>query len=200
MGKMRNRPALAPRLGAFATLLLFVSAIPAQDESASELAQSRTIAKELVGELGAALKKSLAEEGPAGAIKVCKNVAVDKAAALSRAHGARVTRVSLKVRNPLLGLPDAWERAGLLQFEARAAKSEPAEKMELGERVDEGGTRFFRYLKAIPVQPMCLSCHGAPNAMPADVKAALATEYPRDQAVGYALGEIRGAISIKIPY
>ena len=52
-------------------------------------------------------------------------------------------------------------------------------------------------MKAIPTQPMCLQCHGKPADMKDNVKAILAKEYPEDKAVGYSLGEIRGAISIK---
>lgn len=41
---------------------------------------------------------------------------------LSRERGWRVTRVGTRVRNPLLGKPDAWEQQVLAGFTERAAK------------------------------------------------------------------------------
>jgi hypothetical protein len=63
--------------------------------------------------------------------------------------------------------------------------------------VTEPQGRYFRYMKAIAVQPLCLTCHGSPDSIPDLVKARLADHYPHDRATGYALGQIRGAVSIK---
>ncbi len=189
---MRKLPVVIALLG------LSGGALAQQDDDAL-LARSRAIAKQLMETLGAALKKEMAEGGPAAAIKVCKSVAVDKAGELSRQNGAKVTRVSAKVRNPLLGSPDAWEQEGLLRLQARLDNGETANKLELAETVSEPQGRAYRYLKAVAVQPLCLSCHGPSEAIAADVKAVLASEYPKDQAIGYSVGQLRGAISIKLP-
>ncbi len=61
------------------------------------------------------------------------------------------------------------------------------------------GERYFRYMKAIGTQPVCLTCHGTSEQIPANVEEALATSYPFDQATGYSAGDIRGAVSIKQP-
>ena len=108
-----------------------------------------------------------------------------------------MTRVSLKVRNPLLGTPDAWEQKILQDFEARAAKGEKPDTMEFAEVVNEPAGASFRYMKAIALQPGCVSCHGSAEQIPANVKARLAEDYPHDKATGYAPGQIRGAVSIK---
>jgi hypothetical protein len=57
-----------------------------------------------------------------------------------------------------------------------------------------GADRRFRYLRAIPTAPMCLSCHGS-NIAP-DVAKAIAAHYPADKATGFAAGDMRGAFSI----
>jgi hypothetical protein len=59
--------------------------------------------------------------------------------------------------------------------------------------------KVFRYMKALPIQEACLNCHGDPAAVSADLKAKLAKLYPGDQATGYKLGAIRGALTVKRP-
>lgn len=183
---------------AIALLALPVGAI-ADTDIAAETAQARQTAGQLVQQTGAALKKELAATGPEGAIGVCRQVAPDIAGQLSRSTGSRVARVSLKVRNATLGHPDAWEQDVLADFDRRAAAGEKPETLERAEVVTEPAGKFFRFMKAIPVQPMCLSCHGSTGTIPANVAAKLATEYPRDRATGYAPGQIRGAVTVKKP-
>jgi hypothetical protein len=49
-------------------------------------------------------------------------------------------------------------------------------------------------MKAIPTAEVCLVCHGeniAPN-----IQAKLAELYPNDKAIGFNVGELRGAFSV----
>jgi hypothetical protein len=181
-------------------LLILVAMFPvAQAAADDETAAARRIATELAQRLGTVLKKELAENGPVDAISVCRDTAPGLAGELSRKTGGRVSRVSLKTRNPLLGQPDPWEHQVLIEFEKRLASGEKPEGLEKAERVEEPGGRYFRYMKALPVQPLCLTCHGTAETIPDAVKFKLASEYPHDNATGYSLGQIRGAISIKQP-
>ena len=158
---------------------------------------ARATASDLIQRLGAVLKKEMAVGGPDNAIAVCRDFAPGLAGELSRRTGARVSRVSLKTRNPLLGQPDAWEQKVLAEFDQQAAQGAKPEILERSEVVTEPQGRFFRYMKAIPVQPLCLSCHGTTDSIPDPVKARLAADYPHDRAIGYGLGQIRGAVTIK---
>lgn len=180
-------------------VVVSLSALAAQaaDDSAGQ--ESRAAAMSLMQQLGAELKKEISANGPDAAIKVCKNIAPELASKLSIEKGWRVTRVSLKTRNPLLGMPDAWEQQVLMEFDARATNGEALDKMEFSESVSEPGAHYFRYMKALPVQPLCLACHGAEEQIPASVKTTLVEQYPHDRAIGYAIGKVRGAISIKRP-
>jgi hypothetical protein len=163
------------------------------------LLASRSVASQLTQQLAAELKKALASGGPAGAIGVCRDIAPALAASLSRQTGARIARVSLRTRNPLLGAPDAWEQAVLAEFAQRAAAGEKLETLERHETVTEPAGRYFRYMKAIPVQPVCLACHGTQDQLAPEVQERLRTEYPHDNATGYAPGQIRGAVTVKQP-
>ena len=54
-------------------------------------------------------------------------------------------------------------------------------------------------MKPLTVQPPCLACHGPEEGIAEEVRAALTQRYPHDQAVGYRLGDLRGAVTIKRP-
>lgn len=178
-------------------LALFSAPAMAADNMTLMQDESRAIAMPFMKQLAAANQKAVAEGGPESAIKVCKEIAPNMAGEASRKNGVRMTRVSLKVRNPLLGTADAWEQKVLQDFEARVAKGEKPDAMEFSEVVKEPAGNSFRYMKAIALQPGCVACHGTPEQIPANVRARLNEDYPNDKAIGYAPGQIRGAVSIK---
>ena len=150
-------------------------------------------------ELSAAMNREMSKGGPLEAIKVCGELAPEIANRLSRENGWRVTRVGIRVRNPLLGMPDAWEQKILGEFAARAAKGEAFANMTYSELVSEPRGQYFRFMKPIAVQPKCLLCHGPAETIPEPIKKILTKHYPFDSATGYKAGDLRGAISIKQP-
>ncbi len=169
------------------------------DEGKTREQAAQAVAMGLMKELGGALKKTMSAEGPAAAIRVCRDLAPRLTSRISREKGWRVTRVGTRVRNPLLGTPDAWEQQVLDRFAKRAAAGEPLGKLSFSAVVEEPNGRYFRYMKAIGVKPLCLTCHGSAEQIPAEVKAVLEAEYPHDRATGYRPGDLRGAFSIKWP-
>ncbi|MGA7802115.1 MAG: DUF3365 domain-containing protein [Gammaproteobacteria bacterium] len=171
----------------------------AADDMAAREQAARQATMAFLQQLGSTLKQEMKAGGPPEAIKVCRQVAPQLAGDISRENGWRVTRVGTRVRNPLLGMPDAWEQRVLGQFQVRAAKGEPLQTMSFSEQVREPDGLYFRYMKAIGTQPLCLTCHGAPEQIPESVQAVLRSEYPLDRATGYQAGELRGAVSIKQP-
>jgi hypothetical protein len=181
-------------------LLAGAVAPPAVGQTTDELlGESRAASVQLIQQLGAALKKELAAGGPESAIGVCRELAPQIAGTLSRQSGARVARVSLKTRNPLLGTPDAWEQQVLAEFDRRAMAGEKLDMLEYAETVSEPQGRYFRYMKAIPVQPLCLTCHGTDDTVGAGIREQLLRDYPHDRARGYSVGQIRGAVTVKRP-
>jgi hypothetical protein len=160
-------------------------------------AEARGQAGALVERLGGALKKEMTERGPEAAVQVCKRLAPEIAAELSSRFGVKLSRVSLKPRNPLLGWPDAWEQQVLANFDTQAAAGSKPETLEYAEVVTEPAGKFFRYMLALPAQPLCMGCHGDPQSLATGVKEQLSKDYPADRAVGYRAGQIRGAVTIK---
>jgi hypothetical protein len=161
--------------------------------------ETRKVANDLVSQIRGELTKELELSGPMRALIVCKYTVPEISSSLSRRTGWRVTRVALRPRNPALGAADAWEQKVLLDFERRVEKGEKPDGLELGEFVTEPGGRYYRYMKALPLGPLCLSCHGAPDKLTPNLKALLDTEYPNDRATGYSVGQVRGAVTIKRP-
>ena len=69
--------------------------------------------------------------------------------------------------------------------------------MEHSEVLTADGKSVFRYMKAIPAGELCLTCHGKDIAP--DLAAKIRERYPKDRAIGFSLGEIRGAFTITQP-
>ncbi len=166
---------------------------PVREKAASEVAMG------FMKELGAAMTREMTKGGPIEAIKVCAELAPEIAGRLSREHGWRVTRVGTRVRNPLLGMPDAWEQKVLAEFAERAEKGETFPSMTRSEVVMEPDGQYYRFMKPIALQPQCALCHGPSEQIPEEIRTVLKKQYPFDAATGYKAGELRGAVSIKQP-
>lgn len=166
------------------------------DEKKGEAQQvTNTLKRTLVGKLQAAIN----EGGPQAAIPVCKDQAPAVAANLSRQNGWKVTRVSLGYRNPVLGMPDEYEAEVLQNFEQKAANGANLANVSSAEVVTEPSGTYFRYMEPLGTQELCLNCHGNEEQIPPAVQDRLDDTYPHDRATGYAPGDVRGAVSIKIP-
>ena len=184
-------------IGPLVAALVLPPAAGAADDSRA--AEAQATVKQFMGELGGALKAAMQEGGPASAIDVCAKKAPRIAARLSRETGWQVSRISDRVRNPLLGTADAWQQRTLAGFRERHAEGESYKGMSRSEVVSEPAGRYFRYMQAIPVQAMCMNCHGPKQQLAPAVRETLAREYPHDRATGYEVGELRGAFTIKRP-
>jgi cytochrome c553 len=179
---------------ALAAVLL--AALPATADDL--LPEARKVATMVPPKLLSVLTVEIEKGGPEGAIGVCREKAPEMAKAASQQTGWAIRRVSLKNRNPK-AVPDAWERAILEDFDRRAAAGESPATLEKGEVVTEDGKKSYRYMKALPTVELCTKCHGAPEKLSPAVKAKLAELYPQDKAAGYAVGQIRGAMTIRKP-
>lgn len=168
-----------------------------EDDAKRFVDESRKASAMVLTQIRGELVKELDTSGPLRAIIVCKYTAPEITSGVSRKTGWRVSRVALRPRNPALGTPDAWEQKVLSDFDQRVSRGEKADGLEHHEIVSEPNGRFFRYMRAIPTQPLCMACHGP--AVTEAVKAQLAAEYPHDRAVGYNVGQIRGAVTVKRP-
>lgn len=170
-------------------------AMPAGPPSADH-GEAVALVQRFASTLQSELVAAMADGGPVNAVHVCRDVAPAIAAELSRESGWQVRRVSLQVRNPAIGMPDAWEQRQLKAF-ATALEEGASMPLRHFERVDEPAGTALRFMQAIPTKGHCLACHGPVDQQPQALRAVLAEQYPHDQAVGYQAGSLRGAFSLK---
>ncbi len=158
------------------------------------LARGKAIAqasfKTLKGYLTAAMK----EGGVPGAIAVCAGKASVLLDSLSKAHGARVQRVSHKPRNPANAAnPD--EVALIEQYEAMRKAGEPLRPV-----VRKSNDEVVFYAPITIPGELCLRCHGVPGQDIAEEDYILIRQYyPQDRAVGFRMGDVRGLWKIVFP-
>jgi Protein of unknown function (DUF3365) len=190
---VRCGPALAAAVGALA-----VTALAAQDDASVQkaLAQARKAAGELTERVRAMLGEHMAQGGPEGAVAVCSETSHRMTRELRSRTGYEVRRVSLKYRSPG-DAPDGYERGKLEEFDRLQKQGTlPVEDYEVvGGRTGPA----LRYMRPLVAGPMCLTCHGAKDAIPVAVRAVLDRKYPGDRATGYGAGEVRGAVSVTVP-
>lgn len=152
----------------------------------------------LITALGGKLQDTIKDEGVVAAFGVCADAAQSITAEVSRETGASVRRTALRLRNPV-NRPDEFERRWLEAQEASLAAgqgSQPLYEVVAG----DDGTRELRYLMPLLFPgAVCAQCHGTDSEIPAEVKQLLAERYPEDRATGFLPGDLRGAVSVRVP-
>lgn len=192
---MFTRPLLGTTVSTLALALVTASSGSlAQDTD--WMPEARKAALQVPPKLVAKLTQAIDQSGHDSAITQCRDEAPKMAKAASEQSGWQIRRVSLRQRNPK-AVPDAWERAVLEDFDRRAAAGESPATLEKAEWVQEGDQKVQRYMRALPVQNLCLGCHGEPANLNAAAVARLKELYPDDRAVGYKVGDLRGAMTLR---
>lgn len=168
---------------------------PAPDSPEGQaLARATDAGKAFGAALKARVKESIEAGGPPAAITVCSEDAPRIAAELASARGVTLGRSSLRLRNPANAGPD-WVQAWLKEQGERSATG--LATVRTIAQVD--GHSVARVALPIPVEAMCLDCHGPKEGLSPEVLAALAERYPQDAATGYAEGDLRGVLWIEAP-
>ncbi len=153
--------------------------------------RSQEAIKDYATTLKAALQTAMKAGGPMAAIPVCHTEAPKIAKEISAKYGLEIHRTSLK---PRATPPTAWEKVVLEQFAAEKAAGKPISELVWHTVVEEQGKPSLRLMKAIPTDEVCLTCHGT-EVQPA-VLEKIRSLYPKDEAIGYQKGDIRGAFSV----
>ena len=131
------------------------------------------------------LTNTMAQKGPAKSISVCKTIAPELAKKVSDETGVKIGRTSFKLRNQDNSPPE-WA-AGFVNDHI-------ADQVEIALSDDRLGV-----LVPIRLKSTCLLCHGPRENLMPDVKAAIASNYPDDQATGFSEGDLRGYFWIEVP-
>jgi len=98
-------------------------------------------------------------------------------------EGAKVGRTSARLRNPA-NAPPAWAAAYVGETDGKKAQEVAPRAFDLGDRVG--------LLRPVEIRKRCLHCHEAREKLSEGTRQWLSRSYPKDRAVGYALGDLRG--------
>ncbi|MFP3982119.1 MAG: DUF3365 domain-containing protein [Desulfurivibrionaceae bacterium] len=159
-------------------------------------AESREFISQYANELKSRLRLAFLKGGAVKAITVCSEEAPRIDRRFTVRSGCEIGRTSLKYRNPD-NAPDQWEKKVLKKFKKQNEAGRDPEDMELYSVVKKDGKKYFRYMKAIKTEEVCLKCHG--KSIAPEVEKKIDKFYPRDRARGFSEGDIRGAFTLVQP-
>jgi len=155
--------------------------------------ESRMVVRRFTETLNRVLQQSLREHGPIATIDVCASEAPAIAERLSIETGWQIRRTARKLTNAA-NAPDAWESSVLEYFERSRRMGADLIDLEFFSIIDEDDRSKFRYMKPLPMGPLCLVCHG--KNVPREVSDVLDARYPDNRGKGFSLGDVRGAVSV----
>jgi hypothetical protein len=166
-----------------------------QVDTSAIIAQAERTAAALRTGLVQRLTDVIQTQGAHTAIEVCATEALPLTDSIAREAGTGIAlkRTARRLRNPA-NAPDSLETAALDWFDEQHSRG--AQPPYLLQAVPAGG---YRYYSPLRIAALCLNCHGAPESMSADVRAAIDSRYPDDQATGYAEGDFRGLLRVSVP-
>jgi hypothetical protein len=145
--------------------------------------------KELQSTLVGRLSSELARGGPAAAVAVCRDEAQQLTASVAQKHALAIGRTSHRLRNPT-NTPRPWAEAVVASHAGRKAADAAPMTFDLGGRVG--------VLRPISTLDFCVTCHGPREIVDAAIGGVLKTAYPRDEAIGFAPGDLRGWIWVEV--
>lgn len=164
-----------------AAAICAVSLMATDMDVQKQKAAAAELKKTMMGELKAKLN-----EGPAAAVEFCSKNALDITNAIAKKHNLNIKRVSEKNRNPV-NAADENDKKALAHFAENIKQSGKP-----GEYVVVNG----KYYEPMVTNEMCVVCHGKDANMASETAQKIKQLYPNDKAVGYGVGELRGAISV----
>lgn len=163
------------------------------------LRRGRAIAMETFDLLRTNLQTAIQAGGITNALPFCSLAASPLTAGMAAKHGVTLRRVTDKARNPS-GKADLVEGTFLRGFEAALADAHgaPPPPPPVVTNLTPSVATFFAPI--LINHELCLKCHGEPGRdIAAGDHAVIQQLYPLDAAVGYTLGQLRGAWRIDFP-
>ena len=163
------------------SIVCLASAFAADGDFQKQKNAAIDLKKTLMGEL-----KVKMSESPAVAVDFCSKNAMEITKAVAKKHGLNIKRVSEKNRNPQ-NAADENDKKALMQF---------AESLKQNGKPQSYVVVDNKYYEPLITNEMCIVCHGKDGVISKETKEKIKQNYPADKAIGYGVGELRGAIVI----
>lgn len=151
--------------------------------------EGKTIAETTFKVLSSNLQEAMVDGGIENALNYCNVKAMPLTDSLSQYYNVSIKRVSNKVRNPLNQATEDEQKI-LTDYLANIENRKP-----IVIKNKDGNSTFYA---PITTKGLCLNCHGivGKTLLPENHKI-IKTLYPKDEATGYNLDELRGMWSIE---
>jgi len=156
---------------------------------------AKTAIKELLKNFKKNFKPAMKKGGPVGATNFCANKAEEITQNVNKnlKDGVSIKRITLKPRNEK-NKAVADEAQILTSLKTLQDNGVALPKM-LVQKVDE---KHYKVFKPITLKPMCVVCHGTEDKLDKKAYEAIKAKYPNDKAIGYKVGDLRGAFVVDI--
>ncbi|MBZ9627908.1 DUF3365 domain-containing protein [Psychroflexus sp. CAK1W] len=165
-----------------------VAQLPEPEQNYADIGM--TYAKSTKATLGKNLMGAIQKEGVLHALSFCNVQAMPLTDSMSTKHNAKIKRVSDKYRNPK-NEANEEELNYISLYKQILENGEQPEPIV----VEENENVNFYY--PIVTNDMCLKCHGTPGEeIQPKILERIQALYPKDNAIGYDVNEVRGMWSI----
>lgn len=162
---------------------------PVPKEHEAGVAKAQGAIGELKKTLSGRLQEAIKSGGHASGIDVCASEAGKLTADIASKNGLEIGRTSHKLRNEQ-NAPRPWVKAYLDEVAGKPAKDVKPAVYDLGAKLG--------VVEPLGTQALCVTCHGPAQGIPAEVKQKLGERYPKDQATGFAEGDVRGVVWVEL--
>jgi hypothetical protein len=138
----------------------------------------------------AELTRDMEQGGPALAVRSCHIDTTSAAYRVAKQEGIEAGRTSDRLRVPT-NMPKPWAAPLVAQYAGKRAADVEGFAVDLGDRVG--------VLRPMAERPLCQSCHGDRDKLDPRVRQELDDRYPRDRALNFQPGEVRGWFWVEVP-
>ena len=136
------------------------------------------------------LRREFDAHGAVGALEACHLDSTAVGYYIERRDGTAVGRTAARLRNPT-NAPKPWAAPIVAKYADARAADVDGFVVDLGDRIG--------LLRPIAELSTCAPCHGPASRLDAHVVAALPERYPRDKAIGFKDGDLRGWFWVEMP-
>ncbi len=135
------------------------------------------------------LNALMVQGGLTAAVGLCTSEAPRLTKEVAEGSGVEIGRTSFRVRNPA-NAPRPWAASYVAAAAGKKAEDVKPAVFDLGDRIG--------LLRPLAMMASCSRCHGPVAAFTPEVKAEISQRYPRDQATGFAPGDVRGFFWVEV--
>lgn len=177
------------------SLLLGAQVSKADIELAKTIKVGKRSSKLLLTTLGSKMKAKMAQGGVMKTLDFCSDEAYTLTQKVNKMipKGVKVKRISRKYRSPA-NAPKSDEVVILESFDT-LLKANAVLPEYIIQRVDAKTDKYYKPL--VIKEKTCLLCHGEVSK-DIDFRRKLEGRYPLDKAIGYKMGDLRGAIVVTV--